>query len=225
VLVVGAGGLGCPVLQYLAATGIGRIGLIDNDHVDMSNLQRQFLYGFGDIGKMKSIVAAAHVRDMNRMVRVDRLGGRLNPENALALVSDFDLVADCTDNLDTRYLISDACVLTAKPMVHGGVFRFEGQVTVFNHGEGPSYRCLYPPGAEPLPSPEITGIYSVIPGIIGSLQVNEILKVITGLGEVLSGSLLLFNALHNHFSLQRFDRVAQNFDKSYLRSITKVKTT
>lgn len=225
VLVVGAGGLGCPVMQYLTTTGIGRLGLIDDDHIDISNLQRQVFYGLGDIGKMKSIVATSRMQEMNRMVKVERIGGRLNSHNALSLVSDYDLVADCTDNLETRYLISDACVLADKTMVHGGVFRFEGQVTVFNHKGGPSYRCLYPHGEEHLSPAEMTGIYSIIPGIIGSLQVNEILKVITGTGEVLSGNLLLFHALENRFSVQRFQRVAQNFDKSYLRSITKVITT
>lgn len=212
VLVVGAGGLGCPVMQYLAATGIGSIGVADNDVVDVSNLQRQVFYSFDDIGKMKAIVAGARIKRINSLVDVRIITNRLSWKNALDILAGFDLVADCTDNLESRLLINDACILQGIPMIHAAVHKYQGQVAVFNYLGGPSYRCLFPDLEHDLPgSANILGIYSIIPGMIGLHQVNEILKVITGMGTTLSGQLLVYNAMDNKFFLMDIARNPDNF--------------
>lgn len=152
ILVVGAGGLGCPVIQYLTATGVGKLGILDDDQVETSNLQRQVFYGFDDIGKLKSIVASSRMRKMNSLVEMVMINRRLNAQNALEIIKNYDLILDCTDNLEARYVINDACILLDKPMVHGGVHKYEGQVSVFNYRNGPSYRCLHP---ETIPASQI----------------------------------------------------------------------
>ncbi len=197
VVVVGAGGLGCPVLQYLTAAGVGTIGIIDSDQVSESNLQRQILYGSEDIGKNKCTQAGQKLQLLNPNVKTLPVPSIINADNALDLLHPFDIVVDCTDNFQTRYLLNDACVLLNKPLVYGSVFRYEGQVSVFNYKGGPNYRDLYPSPPSPgsVPDCEEGGVLGVLPGIIGSLQANEILKIIAGIGEPLRGRLLVLDTL------------------------------
>jgi len=202
VLVVGAGGLGCPVLQYLAAAGIGRLGLAEFDMVSEENLQRQILYGSGDVGKLKSIIARERVEHLNSYVNIQVFNLRIDETNALQIFSGFDIIVDATDNIPTRYVINDACVILDKPMVHGAIYKFEGEVAVFNYLGGPTYRCYNPPDrAEHRrnPLPANTGIPGVLPGITGTYMANEVVKIITGAGRVLGGRVLLFNIMENTF--------------------------
>jgi adenylyltransferase/sulfurtransferase len=212
VLVVGCGGLGCPVLQYLAAAGVGTLGLLDFDTVDDSNLQRQVLYATADVGRPKAVVAAEKLRAQNPFIELHTHQLHLSAANALALFADYDLVVDCSDNFATRYLVNDACVILAKPLVFGAIFKFEGQVSVFNYQNGPTYRCLYPepPAPGEAPSCAEIGVLGVLPGLVGTLQAAEVLKIILGLGEVLSGRLLLVDALGMRFQSIRFRAVAAN---------------
>ncbi len=197
VLLIGAGGLGSPLALYLAAAGVGRIGIVDFDVVDESNLQRQILHGASDVGRPKLESARARLREVNPLIRVDTHEARLTSENALQLFREYDLVADGTDNFPTRYLVNDACVLTGKPNVYGSIFRFEGQASVFATREGPCYRCLYPeaPPAGLVPSCAEGGVLGVLPGIVGTIQACEVIKLILGEGTPLIGRLLLFDAL------------------------------
>lgn len=195
VLVVGAGGLGSPALQYLAAAGIGTLGIIDDDVVDESNLHRQVLYGSGDLGKLKAIIARQRLRHSNDLVKYDLLNIRLTSSNALDIIKNYDLVVDAVDNFPARYLINDTCVMLGKPMVHGAIYKFEGQVSVFNYQGGPTYRCLYPEAPDETEAPKSSevGVIGVLPGIIGSLQANEAIKIILGSGLVLSGKMWIIN--------------------------------
>jgi sulfur-carrier protein adenylyltransferase/sulfurtransferase len=197
VLVVGAGGLGCPVLQYLGAAGVGTIGIVDGDIVSLSNLQRQVLYAMADIGVSKAERAAEVIARLNPDIQVLSYPVFVSNENVLQLVDDYDIVVDGSDNFDTRYLLSDACIMTNKPLVSGAIFRFEGQVSVFNFKGGPTYRCLFPepPGAGESPNCAEIGVVATLPGIVGTIQANEVIKMITGAGEVLSGRLLVIDAL------------------------------
>ena len=197
ILVVGSGGLGCPILQYLSAAGIGTIGIIDNDEVDQSNLQRQILFRQEDIGKNKAESAAKSLKALNPFVEFKTYTNRLSSENALELFDKYDIIIDGTDNFQTRYLINDAAVITNKPIVFGSIFKFDGQVSVLNYKNGPTYRCLYPtpPKPDEVPNCSEIGVLGVLPGIIGSLQANEALKIVLELGNVLSGKLLTYNAL------------------------------
>lgn len=197
VVVVGAGGLGCPVLQYLTAAGVGKIGIIDFDLVSESNLQRQILYGSKDIGKAKATCAAEKLGLLNEFVKVVPMVTQIDSSNALPLLTDFDIVVDCTDNFQTRYLLNDAAVLLDKPLIYGSIFRYEGQVSVFNLDKGANYRDLYPepPAPGSVPNCEEGGVLGVLPGIIGCLQANEVLKIISGIGDPLSGKLLLLDTL------------------------------
>jgi len=201
VLLVGAGGLGSPLAQYLAAAGVGRIGLVEFDVVDASNLQRQVLYGTADIGAPKIEVAAQRIRAMNPDVRVDLHPVRLRSENALDILRPYDVVVDGTDNFPTRYLLNDACALLGKPNVHGSIYRFEGQATVFDASRGPCYRCVYPepPPPELAPSCAEGGVLGVLPGSIALLQATETLKLLAGIGEPLIGRLLQYDALDATF--------------------------
>ena len=212
VLVVGCGGLGCPVLQYLAAAGVGTLGLLDFDVVDASNLQRQVLYATADVGRPKALVAAEKLRAQNPLIALETHQELLSAANALALFAHYDLVVDCSDNFATRYLVNDACVLLGKPLVFGAIFKFEGQVSVFNYQGGPTYRCLYaePPAPGEAPSCAEIGVLGVLPGLIGTMQANEALKIILEIGEVLSGRLLLVDALSMRFQTIRFRPVAAN---------------
>jgi sulfur-carrier protein adenylyltransferase/sulfurtransferase len=197
VAIVGAGGLGSPVGLYLAAAGVGTLGLIDFDDVDRSNLQRQVLYGTSDVGRPKVEAAAARLADLNPHVELRTHAHRLTPDNALQLLAEYDVVVDGTDNFPTRYLVNDACVLLARPYVYGSILRFEGQVSVFDARVGPCYRCLFrePPPPGLVPSCAEGGVLGVLPGIIGSLQALEAIKIILGTGEPLIGRLVLFDAL------------------------------
>jgi adenylyltransferase/sulfurtransferase len=197
VLMVGAGGLGSPASLYLAAAGVGTIGLVDFDAVDETNLQRQILYGTGDVGKPKLDAAASRLRDVNPLVEIERIDRPFGSANALALVRSFDVVVDGTDNFPTRYLVNDACVMTGTPNVYGSVSRFEGQAAVFAAPGGPCYRCLHPepPPADLIPNCADGGVLGVLPGLIGTIQATEAIKLITGIGEALVGRLLLYDAL------------------------------
>ena len=212
VLVVGCGGLGCPVLQYLAAAGVGTLGLLDFDTVDDSNLHRQVLYATADVGRPKALAAAEKLRAQNPFIELRPHQVQLGAANALELLADYDLVVDCSDNFATRYLVSDACVILGKPLVFGAIFKFEGQVSVFNYQHGPTYRCLYPapPAPGDAPSCAEIGVLGVLPGLVGTLQAAEALKIILGLGEVLSGRFLLVDALSMRFQTIRFRAVAAN---------------
>ena len=197
VLLVGAGGLGSPLALYLAAAGVGRLGLVDFDVVDASNLQRQVLHGTADVGRAKLASAADRLRDVNPHVRLDLHETRLTSENALDLVGQYDVVADGTDNFPTRYLVNDASVLTGTPNVYASIFRFEGQASVFGLADGPCYRCVYPEPPPPglVPSCAEGGVLGVLPGLVGTLQATEVLKLLLGVGEPLAGRLLLVDAL------------------------------
>ncbi|NNF05010.1 MAG: molybdopterin-synthase adenylyltransferase MoeB [Rhodothermales bacterium] len=201
VLIVGAGGLGSPAALYLAAAGVGRIGLIDFDEVDESNLQRQVLYGTSDVGRPKIEAARDRLIDLNPGITVEVFNDRLTSDNALGYFASFDVVADGTDNFATRYLVNDASVLSGTPNVYASIFRFDGQVSVFGAPGGPCYRCLFPepppPGA--VPSCAEGGVLGVLPGILGSLQATEVIKLITGIGESLVGRMLVVDAADMRF--------------------------
>jgi molybdopterin/thiamine biosynthesis adenylyltransferase/rhodanese-related sulfurtransferase len=199
VLVIGAGGLGCPILQYLTAAGVGTIGIIDDDIVDVSNLQRQILYTHDDIGIAKVQAAKKRLATLNPHIDIVPHQTRLNPSNAIDLFSQYDIVVDGSDNFQTRYLANDAAVISNKPLVFGSIYKFEGQVSVFNYENGPTYRCLFPSPPQPneVPNCSEVGVLGILPGIIGSLQGNEVLKIILRLGNVLSGKLLTYSTLNN----------------------------
>ena len=208
VLVIGAGGLGCPILQYLSAAGVGTIGVVDDDNVDQSNLQRQILYTRQDIGKNKAESSTKRLKSLNPFVNFRVYRTRLTVKNVLNLFKNYDLIVDGTDNFPSRYLINDAAVLTDKPIIFGSIFKFKGQLSVFNYKNGPTYRCLFPtpPIANEVPNCSEIGVLGVLPGIIGSLQANEVLKIILGLGEILTGKLLTFDALSMNQRLFTFKK-------------------
>jgi molybdopterin/thiamine biosynthesis adenylyltransferase/rhodanese-related sulfurtransferase len=201
VLVIGTGGLGSPVAMYLAAAGVGRIGLVDYDIVDFSNLQRQIIHGTSKLGKLKVESAKERILDINPSVQVDVFNVPFTSANALSIAEGYDLVIDGTDNFPTRYLVNDVCVKLGIPNVYGSIFRFDGQVSVFDGQQGPCYRCLFPEPPPPglVPSCAEGGVLGVLPGIIGSMQASEGLKLLLGIGEPLRGKLLLFNALDMTF--------------------------
>jgi len=201
VLCIGTGGLGAPLGLYLAAAGVGRIGLVDFDSVDSTNLQRQILFSTSDVGRPKIEAASDRLHGLNPDIQIDPIETRLTSENALEILKDYDIIVDGTDNFPTRYLVNDACILLGKPNVYGSIFRFEGQVTVFGHPGGPCYRCLYPEPPPPglVPSCAEGGVLGVLPGIVGAIQAAETLKLIIGKGEPLVGRLLLFDALAMRF--------------------------
>mgnify|MGYP001470974526 CR=1 FL=1 len=202
VLVVGAGGLGSPVSLYLAAAGIGTIGMVDFDIVDESNLQRQVLFGMDQIGKSKLKSAKERLKNLNPHTNYILHDTALSSENALDIIKDYDIVVDGTDNFPTRYLVNDACVILNKPNVYGSIYRFDGQVSIFNHENGPCYRCLYPSPPPPnlVPSCAEGGVLGVLPGIIGTMQANETLKLILGIGDLMVNRFLLFDALTFEFN-------------------------
>jgi len=201
VLIVGTGGLGSPISLYLAAAGVGRIGLIDYDRVDYSNLQRQVIHATSMVDKLKVNSARERLLDLNPEIQVEIFDQILTSENARQIVKEYDIILDGTDNFPTRYLLNDLCVLTGKPYIYGSIFRFDGQVSVFDARKGPCYRCLFP---EPPPSGSVPtcaegGVFGVLPGVIGTLQATEAIKLILGIGEPLIGKLLLYNALDQSF--------------------------
>lgn len=199
VLVVGAGGLGAPVLQYLTASGIGRIGILDYDTVSEDNLHRQVLYGGHDLGKLKTIIANQRLSILNPLTDHVMINIELNNENAERIISEYNIIVDASDNYSTRYIIDDACKAAGKPWVFGSVFKYEGQVSVFNYRDKRSIRELYNDiqDKENIPDPSENGLFGVLPGIIGSFQAVEVIKIITGIGNVLSGKLLIYNMLEH----------------------------
>ena len=207
-LVIGAGGLGSPALQYLAAAGVGRIGIVDDDVVDETNLQRQTIFATGDVGQPKATVAAQRMHALNPSIGIDALPIRFDARNARELVRLYDVVLDCTDRFSTRYLVNDACVLEGKPDAYGSIFRFDGQISVFGAPAGPCYRCLYPepPPAGSVPTCAEGGVLGVLAGIVGAFQANEALKTLLGIGETLAGRLLLVDALSARTRDVRFER-------------------
>ena len=211
VLVVGAGGLGCPILQYLAAAGVGNIGIIDGDNVDKTNLQRQVLFTQKDIGKPKTVCAQKRLLENNPHIKIAAHQVFLSRENAVSFFQEYDLIVDGSDNFQTRYLTNDAAVITGKPLVFGAIFKFEGQVSVFNYQNGATYRCLFPtpPPPHSVPNCSEIGVLGVLPGIIGCLQANEALKIICGLESVLSGKLLTLDAISLSQNIIEFQKNEQ----------------
>lgn len=218
VLVIGAGGLGCPVLQYLTAAGVGRIGVVDGDTVDYSNLQRQILFDTTDVGKSKGTAAVEKLKRQNEWVSFEVYNEFLSKENALDILSSYDVIIDGTDNFEARYLIGDATVVLNKPLVFGSIFRFEGQVSVFNYQNGPSYRCLYPdpPNPTEVPNCSEVGVIGVLPGVIGTTMANEAIKIILGIGNILSGKLQVTNLLENRMLTLSIQRQDSNFTRTVL---------
>jgi adenylyltransferase/sulfurtransferase len=212
VLVVGAGGLGCPVLQYLSAAGVGKLSIVDFDLVDETNLSRQVLYGSSDLGKLKSIIAKSRLEYLNPLTTYNIINCRLDSSNALNFLKDFDVIVDATDNLEARYVINDACVFLKKPMVHGSIFKYEGMISVFNYRGGPSYRDFNPEQINMQfrnPAPGSVGFFGVLPGITGTYMANEVIKIITESGKILSGSILVINIHNNTFSTFSFNEVRE----------------
>ncbi len=215
VLVIGAGGLGCPVLQYLAAAGIGTLGVMDFDIVSESNLQRQILFGTSTLGLNKTIAAKERLEDLNNTITINAYPKRLTTKNALEIFKNYDIIVDGTDNFETRYLVNDATILTNKPLVYGGIYKFEGQVSVFNYNNGPSYRCLFPtpPEAGTIPNCSEIGVLGVLPGIIGTMQANEVIKIILELGNILSGKVLYYNALSSQTTTIKINKSEAEIQK------------
>jgi adenylyltransferase/sulfurtransferase len=214
VLVIGAGGLGAAILPYLAAAGVGEIGIVDDDVIEVSNLHRQVIYKTSNVGKSKAKEARHMISELNPLVKVKAVSEKLSGKNVLSLFEKYDIVVDATDTISIKYLINDVCLVTNKPMVYGSIFRFQGQVSVFNYQNGPTYRCLYPDENSNALNCEDAGVIGVSVGIIGMFQANEVLKMILGIGEVLSGKILVYNILNNE--QQKYD-----FDKSDFQSISR----
>jgi len=210
VLLLGAGGLGSPAAYYLAAAGIGNLGIVDFDQVDLSNLQRQIIHSTERIGMLKTESAKKTIQALNPDVNVTLYNEKMDSKNIMSLIKDYDYVVDGSDNFPTRYLVNDACVMKNKTLIHGSIYRFEGQVTVFKPGDGPCYRCLYPEPPPPgmVPNCQEGGVLGVLAGVIGNLQVVEVLKLILGIGKPLVGKLLIYDALNTEFRNLRLRRDA-----------------
>jgi adenylyltransferase/sulfurtransferase len=206
VLVVGAGGLGAAILPYLTSAGIGKIGIIDGDVIEESNLQRQVIYSEDGVGKSKVQQAELRLSKLNSKVEVRTYNTFLKPSNALRLFEQYDIIVDATDSVEVRYLINDACIVSGKPFVYGSVFQFEGQVSVFNYKNGPTYRCLFGKENGRVPNCEESGVLGTTVGLIGMLQANEVMKMILGIGEALSGKLLIYNTLLNDQHIFKFKK-------------------
>ncbi len=224
VLVIGAGGLGCPVLQYLSVAGVGKISIVDFDRVDETNLARQALYGSSDLGKLKSIIAKNQLEYLNPLCEYSIINLRLDETNSMNFIKDFDVIVDATDNPETRYIISDACVLLGKPMVHGAIYKFESLVSVFNYQGGPAYRTFNPESIKrefKNPAPSEVGFFGVLPAITGTYMANEVIKILTGTGEVLSGKILVINIFTNSFTTFSFSdvREKQEVGELYLATV------
>jgi adenylyltransferase/sulfurtransferase len=219
-LIIGAGGLGCPVLQYLIAAGVGETTIIDDDIVSISNLHRQILYTIDAIDKPKALVAKATLERLNPYVKIAAIQERFTRNNALDLVESADLVIDCSDNFPTRYLVNDACVISNKPFIYGGINQFSGQLSVFNYNGGPTYRCLFPeqPNATEAPNCSEVGVLGILPGIIGNYQALEAIKVLTGIGESLSGTLLVIDTLTQNQQRFTIHAVAKNVSLAELKN-------
>ncbi|WP_125720407.1 HesA/MoeB/ThiF family protein [Flavobacterium ustbae] len=221
VLVIGAGGLGASILPYLAAAGVGEIGIVDDDTIEISNLHRQVIYKTSIVGKSKAEEAKYIVLELNPEIKVEAFAVKLSGENAISLFENYDIIVDATDNISIKYLINDACLVTHKPMVYGSIFRFQGQVSVFNYQNGPTYRCLYPDEKSNALNCEDAGVIGITVGIIGMLQANEVIKIILGIGTVLSGKILVYNILNNEQQKYDFEKSSdfvitkEDFDSKY----------
>lgn len=219
VLVIGAGGLGAPVLQYLTAAGVGTIAIMDDDVVNEDNLHRQILYGGHDLGKLKTIISKQRLDSLNPLVIHEIFNIRLKPDNAIDFISRYDIVVDATDNFSSRYLINDACIITGKPWVFGSLQKFEGQVSTFNYHNSPSLRCVFPNASENnVTDHSLNGLFGVLPGIIGSLQAAEVIKIIAGIGKPLLGKLLIYNMLTHLINSILFKKNPENFKISKLQN-------
>lgn len=219
VLIVGMGGLGCPVAQYLGAAGVGTLGLMDHDRVDWSNLHRQILYGAADVGKPKAETAKEKLQLQNENIRFEAYTEGLNQGNAQQVIKKYDVVVDGTDNFQAKYLINDACLLAQKPWVYASIYKYEGQLSVFNYQNGPSYRCLFPKIPQADISCEETGVIGVLPGILGTYQAAEVLKIILGIGNVLSGKLKIINTLSMQEQMITFQRNEAEINQMLQRGI------
>jgi adenylyltransferase/sulfurtransferase len=213
ILVIGAGGLGCPVLQYLTAAGAGKLGIAEFDTVDETNLQRQILYGSSDVGKLKSVIAKNQINYLNSFVEVEVYNLRCDASNSLNIFKKYDVIVDATDNFDARYIINDACVILGKPMVHGAIYKYEGVISVFNYKGGATYRCYNPQEKNneyKNPLPAGVGLFGVLPGIIGVYLASEVIKVVTETGDILSGKVLLINIFANTFKIFYVTNIPEN---------------
>jgi len=210
VLIIGAGGLGSPVLQYLNACGIGTIGIIDHDIVSLSNLQRQVLFTESEIGQLKVDVARKRLLEQNSSTDINTYSEKLTSANAIEIIKNYDLIVDCCDNFQTRYILNDACVILKKKWVFGSIFKFEGQVSLFDGENGPTYRCLYPDLPTDSPNCNVIGVVGVLPGIIGALQANEVIKSILNIGNSLNGKLLVLDALTLEQKIIKFKSIPSN---------------
>jgi adenylyltransferase/sulfurtransferase len=213
VLVIGAGGLGCPLLQYLVAAGVGNIGIAEYDVVDESNLQRQVLYGSEDLGKLKSIIAKNCLEHLNPLIEIEIFNLKCDRSNSMRIFKNYDIIVDATDNYEARYVINDACVILGKPMVHGAIYKYEGIISVFNYKGGATYRCYNPEHEESVyknPQPPAVGLFGVLPGITGTFLANEVIKIITETGEILTGKVLLINILKNSFNTFTVKNIPEN---------------
>lgn len=215
VLMIGAGGLGCPVLQYLAAAGVGTIGVVDNDLIDISNLHRQILYTTADIGKPKACIAKQKLELLNPHTNITAYKEQLTSTNAQKICNNYDLIIDGSDNFETRYLINDTCIALNKVLIFGSIFKFEGHVSVFNYQGGPNYRDVFPevPFSNEVPNCAEIGVIGVLPGLIGMYMANEAIKIICGIGETLSGKFMSINALENTTSIFKVTKQQQEFNK------------
>lgn len=210
VLIIGAGGLGVAVLPYLAAAGIGEIGIIDDDRIEVTNLQRQVIYKSSSVGESKVLEAKEMALALNPSIKINAITEKLDSKNAISLFEQYDIMVDATDNLNTKYLINDACCVTNKPFVYGSVYKFEGQVSIFNYENGPTYRCLFPEEANDVRNCNDAGVMGTSVGIIGMFQANEVLKMVLGIGELLSGKLLVYNMLNNEQQKFDFSKTCRN---------------
>lgn len=219
VLVIGAGGLGAPVLQYLTAAGLGTIAIMDDDIVNEDNLHRQILYGGHDLGKLKTIISKQKLNSLNPFVNHEIFNIKLKPSNAVDFVSRYDIVVDATDNPSANYLINDTCVITGKPWIYGSLKNFEGNVSTFNFHHSPSLRCIFPSEEDAIQNhASKKGLLGVLPGIIGSLQAAEVIKIITGIGKPLLGKLLVYNMLTHLMNTIQFEKNFENFKISVLKN-------
>ena len=218
ILVIGAGGLGCPVLQNLAAAGVGKIGIVDGDIIEETNLHRQLLYNLLDCGKSKSNTAAEKIQLLNPDVEVEVFNTFFSKNNAFEIVANYQIIVDCTDTIAIRYLINDVSVHQKIPVVYASIYKFEGQVSVFNYKNGPSYRCLFPEknNLDTVTNCEVAGVLGVLPNTIGALQATEVFKIILGIGEILTGKLLIYDALHFQTQVIAFAKNPKAVEKSFI---------
>jgi sulfur-carrier protein adenylyltransferase/sulfurtransferase len=226
VLVIGAGGLCCPVLQNLAAAGVGTIGIVDGDVVDETNLHRQLLYTYKDCGKSKVEVAKRAILELNPGIKVNIFSVFFNTQNAFEMVSDYQIIVDCTDSIAARYLINDVALVKKIPVVYASIYKFEGQVSVFNYKNGPSYRCLFPEkeGLNTVPNCVELGVLGILPNALGTFQATEVLKIILEIGEVLSGKILIYDALHFQTQILDFARNPKAIEKGFINGIQLLNT-